>query len=382
EPSIKIKDIHISRNRSLLRDLDQWNNTVVTYPKDKTVADLVNETAIRYPSKAAIIFNDQETPYTELNQQSNRIAHYLINQGVKENDIIALVADRSPEMIITLLGNIKSGAAYLPIDPQYPEGRIQFMLEDSGAKYALVSQTQQATLHTTATKLIIEDLLLSLQNTSSSYPTLNLTTDRTAYVLYTSGSTGKPKGVQIKHLSLTNFLFSVQKEPGIKADDVLLAVSTIAIDIAATEIFLPLISGASLYLADTNSTRDGRALLDIVQNKKISIMQATPLTWRMMLAAGWNQKLPLKVICTGEAFPKDLAETLLLKSSEVWNGYGPTEATIWASIKKLSVSDELITIGNPIANTQLYILDEHLSPVPLGTSGELYIAGDCLADGY
>src|SRR5690606_9417454 len=130
EPSIKIKDIHISRNRSLSRDLDQWYNTVVTYPKDKTVADLVNETAIRYLSKAAIIFNDQETPYTELNQQSNRIAHYLINQGVKENDIIALVADRSPEMIITLLGIIKSGAAYLPIDPQYPEGRIQFMLED------------------------------------------------------------------------------------------------------------------------------------------------------------------------------------------------------------------------------------------------------------
>ncbi|MFB5944678.1 amino acid adenylation domain-containing protein [Albibacterium profundi] len=382
EPSIKIKDIHISRNRSLLRDLDQWNNTVVTYPKDKTVADLVNETAIRYPSKAAIIFNDQETTYTELNQQSNRIAHYLINQGVKENDIIALVADRSPEMIITLLGIIKSGAAYLPIDPQYPEGRIQFMLEDSGVKYALVSQTQQATLHTAATKLIIEDLLLSLQNTSSSYPSLNLTADRTAYVLYTSGSTGKPKGVQIKHPSLTNFLLSVQKEPGIKENDVLLAVSTISFDIAATEIFLPLISGASVYLADTNSTRDGRALFDIVQNKGISIMQATPLTWRIMLAAGWNQKLPLKVICTGEAFPKDLAETLLLKSSEVWNGYGPTEATIWASIKKLSVSDELITIGNPIANTQLYILDEHLSPVPLGTSGELYIAGDCLADGY
>ncbi|WP_165438742.1 non-ribosomal peptide synthetase [Albibacterium indicum] len=382
EPSIKIKDIHISRNRSLLKDLDQWNNTVITYPKNKTVADLINETAIKYPSKAAIIFNDQEVSYTQLNQQSNQIAHYLINQGVKENDIIALVADRSPEMIIVLLGIIKSGAAYLPLDPQYPEGRIKFMLEDSGAKYALVSQTQQATLHTSTTMLIIEDLLLNLQDTSSSYPSLNLTTDRTAYLLYTSGSTGKPKGVQIKHPSLTNFLLSVQKEPGIKENDVLLAVSTISFDIAATEIFLPLISGASVYLADTHSTRDGRSLLDIVQNKGISIMQATPLTWRMMLAAGWNQKLPLKVICTGEAFPKDLAETLLLKSSEVWNGYGPTEATIWASIKKLNASDELITIGNPIANTQLYILDEHLSPVPLGTSGELYIAGDCLADGY
>lgn len=381
-PNTQIKNIRTSSNSNLLRDLDQWNNTSAVYPKNKTVADLINETAVKYPTKTAIFFNDQEVTYTELNRKSNQLAHYLIHQGIQSNDIIALVADRSPVMIIAVLGIIKSGAVYLPIDPQYPEERIHFMLEDSGAKHLLISKAYQEPLENIANKLTLDDILSTMTDMPSSYPSLEISKARLAYILYTSGSTGRPKGVQIRHSSLTNFLLSVQKRPGIAANDVLLAVSTISFDIAATEIFLPLIAGAAVYLADSQTTKDGRALLEIIQNKGISIMQATPITWRMILAAGWNNRLPMKIICTGEAFPKDLAEELHTKGDEIWNGYGPTETTIWSSLKQITNPNDAITIGTPLANTQMYVLDEFLAPVPFRETGELYIGGDGLASGY
>jgi len=380
-PQIKIKDISIQSTHSI-KQLNEWNHTFSKYPKDKIVAEFVNEIAIKNPSKTAIYFEDTELSYTQLNQKSNQLANYLIELGIKKDDIIGLAVDRSPEMIIALLAIMKSGAAYLPLDPQYPKGRIEFMLEDSSAKHLIISEKYHCLFSTKTNQIILENVWACLDKYSNHYPSSSFQGKDLAYILYTSGSTGKPKGVQIEHHSLTNLLLSVQKEPGITDQDKLLAITTISFDIAGTELFLPLITGASIYLVNSDTAKDGRELLQLVQEKEISIMQATPTTWRMMLAAGWTQKLPLKIICTGEAFPKDLAESLVNKGTEVWNGYGPSETTIWSSIKKLIDSDELITIGKPIANTQIYILDDSLNPVSDGVSGELFIAGDGLARNY
>lgn len=379
-PEIKVKNIFQSTNST--KQFNIWNNTFSEYPKNKITTEFINEAAIRTPNKTAIYFKESELSYSQLNQQSNQLANYLIKSGVQKGDIVGLLVDRSPEMIIALLAIMKSGAAYLPLDPKYPKGRVEFMLSDSSAKYLISSEKYGRKLSTQANQIFIEKIWPNINEYSNQYPTLNINGYELAYILYTSGSTGKPKGVQIEHHSLTNLLLSVQKEPGITTEDILLAVTTISFDIAGTELFLPLITGASIYLVDSETAKDGRELLQLVQKKKISIMQATPVTWRMMLAAGWTKQLSLKIICTGEAFPKDLAENLINKGVEIWNGYGPSETTIWSSIKKITKDDNLITIGKPIANTQIYILDENQNPVLDGTSGELYIAGDGLARSY
>ncbi len=212
-------------------------------------------------------------------------------------------------------------------------------------------------------------------------PEVKVAGDDLAYVLYTSGSTGKPKGVMIKHYNLVNFLLSMQKEPGMNADDKLLAVTTISFDIAGLELYLPLISGAQIILADTLTAKDGRLLLEMVKKERISFMQATPYTWRMMLEAGWNSLLPVKILCGGEALPKDLASKLTGVCGELWNMYGPTETTVWSTVKLIENADD-ISIGKPVDNTQVYILDESLNSLTDGTVGEIFIAGDGVAKGY
>lgn len=381
DPTVKIKNIHISGNTTLVQQYKKWNNTTVAYPKDKIVADLVNETAVKYPTKTAIYFNDQELTYTYINKQSNQFANCLIKKGIQTEDIVAVLVDRSPEMIIALLGIIKSGAAYLPLDPQYPKARIQYMLEDSKAKLIIASGKYCADLKTETEKITIEELWPQLSEESTTYPSVDISGTNLAYLLYTSGTTGMPKGVQIEHHSLINYLLSFQQSPGMTSNDKLLAITTVSFDISATELYLPLISGASIRLADSETARDGRELLSIIEEEGISYLQATPATYQMMLSADWQSKLPIKALCGGEALSKDLAEKLLERTSELWNVYGPTETTIWSTTRKIDKPNE-VTVGRPIANTQIYILDENHTILPVGSTGEICIAGDGLARGY
>lgn len=381
DPQIRIKDISIQK-KGAAKQIKAWNDTFSDYPKDKTVFHFINEAAIKNPTKTAVYFNDQELTYTQLNQQSNQFANYLIKQGVKKGDIIGLAVDRSPKMIIILLAIMKAGAAYLPLDPKYPNGRIDFMLEDSSTKYIITNIKHNLNFKAKSTPLFLEEIWPALKNYQQQCPSLSLNGNDLAYILYTSGSTGKPKGVQIEHHSLVNFLLSFQKAPGIFPDDKLLAITTISFDISATEFYLPLITGASILLVDSNTAKDGRELLRLAEEKEITIMQATPTTWQMMLSADWKNKLPLKVLCGGEPLSKDLGEKLLQRVKQLWNVYGPTETTIWSSIKQIIDINEPITIGRPIDNTQLYILDEHKNISSTGSPGELYIAGDGLARGY
>jgi amino acid adenylation domain-containing protein len=356
------------------------NATAQPYPAHKTLHQLLAEQARATPGRVALRFGQEELSYEELNRRANQLANYLWHQGVQHGDRVGIAVERSLGLVVALLALMKCGAAYVPLDPAYPAERLEFMLADAGAKLLLASVP--AALATTARVLAIDEALGQARSYSDQEPAALPAPQPVLYVLYTSGSTGKPKGVEVMHRNAVNFLCSMQQAPGITAEDRLLAITTISFDIAGLELYLPLLSGATVVLADAYAAKDGQELLRLVEAEKITIMQATPSSWRLMLDAGWQRPLPLKVLCGGEALPLELAGRLLARSQEVWNLYGPTETTIWSSVKRLSPADTEITIGQPIANTQFYILDEHGRPAAPGAPGELCIAGDGVALGY
>lgn len=383
DPQIKLKDILVSDQTELLKKIAVWNDTQVSYPEDKAIYKFVSENATKFPDKTAVKYKNSTTSYRELNEQANRFAHYLIENQVQPGDTIALAVDRSAELLISLLAIMKTGAAYVPVDPDYPIKRIEYMLEDSVAKVLISSQKYKSLFTSGGIKeIVLEEIFPELNNYPSAEPLVDVKGTDLAYVIYTSGSTGKPKGIAIEHRSLCNFLCSMQKEPGISSEDKLLAVTTISFDISGLELYLPLISGAELLITDSDITKDARELLDLIRTEKVSIMQATPSTWRMMVESNWNEQVELKVLCGGEALSKDLAEALMTRCTSLWNMYGPTETTIWSAVKQIKGTDTQISIGHPIDNTQLYILDQNLKPVPAGRSGEIYIGGAGLARAY
>ena len=364
-----------------LADYDALNNTEMPYP-DAALTELLKKQAELTPNNIALEFHESKTTYLELHQKVNQLAHYLKAQGIQSGDFIAVSVSRSPELLYTLLAIMQCGAAYLPLDPEYPKGRLEFMLTDSGSKVLLTSKTLFTSLPSWPHILFIEDAMESLNQYDASPLPVTVKPDNAAYILYTSGSTGNPKGVPITHKNLVNLLCSMTLEPGINENDRLLSITTISFDIAGLELYLPLIKGAALILADHETARDGRLLLELVKKGNISFLQATPTTWSMLLDSGWDEPLPLKALCGGEAMPADLAKALTSKCNTVWNVYGPTETTIYSAVKQVKADDTLITIGKPIANTQLYIIDEQGQLMAPGKIGEIAIGGDGLAKGY
>ncbi|WP_448702991.1 amino acid adenylation domain-containing protein [Mucilaginibacter sp. AW1-3] len=357
------------------------DNIIVDADK-QTFPALFTHTVDQFPSNIALSFDDTEYTYRDINVTVNQLAAFLLTKKVKPEDRIAIALDRTPQMVITLLAVLKAGAAYIPLDPEYPKDRIEYMLSDSGARFLITSKKYTGQFNTEATQLFTDDIWPLLASQPADEPNVNITGDQLAYILYTSGSTGRPKGVPIEHQSLANLLLSVQKQPGIASTDVLLSVTTISFDIAALELFLPLITGAKLIITDAATAKDSRLLLKLIQTHQVSIMQATPNTWRMMLESGWDEKLPLKVLCGGEALPLALAQKLVAKCDSLWNMYGPTETTIWSTLKQISASDSVITIGKPIDETVIYILNENNQQVLIGEQGEICIGGKGLARGY
>jgi len=327
-------------------------------------------------------FKDATLTYNSLNQQVNQLAALLISQNIKIGDKVGVALDRSAEMVISLLAIIKAGAAYVPLDPNFPADRLNFMLADSEASLLITSKEYTGLFKTEISKLFIDDALVQSAAFSIEEPGVNVQGTDLVYILYTSGSTGLPKGVQITHQNLINLLDSFKNTPGIAQDDILLAVTTISFDMSVVELFLPLVSGALLIVADSEAVKDGRLLLETLKKEKVTIMQATPYTWRMIVAAGWDKPLPVTVFCGGEPMTKKLADSLLAVCAGLWNMYGPTETTIYSIIKYITTTAEDITIGKPVNNTQIYILDEQLKPVDMGEVGEICIGGAGLARGY
>ncbi|MEH1781716.1 MAG: amino acid adenylation domain-containing protein, partial [Nostoc sp.] len=358
----------------------------VDYPREKRMVDLFEEQARNQPNATALVYQNQRLTYQELAEQTERLAIYIRSEGVKEGDLVGLFVQPSPEMLIVLLGVMKAGAAYLPLDSSYPQERIAYILEDAQVPWVITQKEIAEKLPPGKRKILyVEDRVNTGEIERQLEHEENPPCDRgdlLAYVIYTSGSTGKPKGVAIEHHSLTNFLCSMAAEFNCGQGDYLLALTTFCFDISALELYLPLITGGCLEVLPSEVTRDGLRLREKIEgNDSITIMQATPATWKMLLAAGWEPKRTLKLLCGGEALTEELAQQLLKKKIQLWNLYGPTETTIWSTLTRINPGDQ-VTIGRPIANTQCYILDDKQNPVPDGELGELYIGGEGVARGY
>jgi amino acid adenylation domain-containing protein len=375
-----------------------WNNTQANYPKQACIHELFEAQVEQTPDAVAVVFGSEQLTYKQLNQRANQLAHYLRQLGVKPDALVGICVERSLFMVVGLLAILKAGGAYVPLDPAYPQERLDYILSDAQVSVLLTDSLQKiSSPQLPVNKGVREDMVSQLQivcidtdwesiaTTSTENPAPCSTVDHLAYVIYTSGSTGKPKGVQIPHGAVVNFLTSMQRQPGLAQADVVLAVTTISFDIAALEIYLPLITGARVDLVTREVASDGRLLSEQIAAGGATVMQATPATWRMLLAAGWGGVPGLKILCGGEALPSDLAQQLLATGAAIWNMYGPTETTIWSTVFEVGatqLSQTSIPIGRPIANTQIYLLDSHLQPVPIGVPGELHIGGDGLARGY
>lgn len=360
---------------------DSLNDTKINYPK-LPLHQLIAQQSQTYAENQALKFGTTEITYKDLNKQINQLANCLAEQGVKPGAVIAVALPRSIELVISLLAIMQCGAAYLPLDPSYPKQRLDFMMKDSKAELLLSSKEVALNLESVPKLLYLEDLFLDLSNYASTPTQVSVEVEDMAYLLYTSGSTGNPKGVQITHKNLVNFLYGMLQSPGIKQTDRLLSITTISFDIAGLELFLPLLKGATLVIADDITAKDNRLMLDLIKEENISMLQATPTTWQMLLEVGWEKRLPIKALCGGEALSMGLANKLLEKVDELWNLYGPTETTIWSAVKQIKPNSDLITIGGPIANTQLYLLNEKGQLLEPGKIGELCIAGDGVAKGY
>jgi amino acid adenylation domain-containing protein len=295
-------------------------------------------------------------------------------------------------MLIGLLGILKAGGAYLPLDPAYPTARITYMLEDANVRVLLTEQkwVNKLTAEMKApTCVCIDKDWQTITQHSTKNPVTPVTPENLMYVIYTSGSTGQPKGVQIIHRALVNFLYAIRRSVGLTPQDKLLAITTLSFDIATLELYLPLITGAQIILASRETALDALQLLDKINALKPTIMQATPATWQLLINVSWQKTPHLKILCGGEALPCSLAKQLLERGNTVWNLYGPTETTVWSSVYQVKHPEKIEerhktveSIGRPLANTQLYILDKYLQPTPTGVPGELYIGGHGLARGY
>ena len=379
----RILDLPLLTEKESRQIMVEWNATKTEYPSGKCFPELFEEQVVRNSESVAVIYGEQQLTYQQLNARSNQLAHYLRKRGVGPEVLVGICVERSLEMLIGLLGILKAGGAYVPLDPGYPLQRVAFMLEDSQARMVLTQERLHASLPPAVDAVCLDTDWERISKESDRDPVPWPGPDNLAYVIFTSGSTGHPKGVQIPHRALTNFLTSMRQELGMTGKDKLLEVTTLSFDIAALELFLPLCVGARLILVSRETAADGTQLAAALENYRITTMQATPATWRILIEAGWQGKSDLKILCGGETLSQVLAGKLLEMGASVWNLYGPTETTIWSLVQQVAaIDDRVIPIGRPIANTRVYVLDQYQQLLPVGVPGELCIGGVGLARGY
>jgi amino acid adenylation domain-containing protein len=344
----------------------------------------------RAPERIAVHAGSNVLSYAELEQRANRIAQALRSHGVRRGALVGIAVDRGVDMLAALLGVLKAGAGYVPLDPQFPHERLAYMAADAGLALLLTSQEHAAHFDLRGRPvLLVDDVLAGLAATPAERIGRDAgaaSPEDVAYVIYTSGSTGRPKGVRVPHRAVSNFLDSMRIEPGLGALDRLVAVTTLSFDIAVLELFLPLAVGAEVFIADRETAGDGVALAAMLESSRATVMQATPSTWRLLLDAGWRGTQTFKALCGGEPLAPELASSLLQRCSTLWNLYGPTETTVWSTCAHVAPATARslpdVNIGRPIANTRVWIVDAHGEPCPIGVPGELLIGGDGVTLGY
>lgn len=363
------------------RLVGEINDTEVALQLDAGTIPAFERQVQQQPDAIAVSCGDRQLSYAALNAWADRIAAELTARIDVPESRVGLLIERSPALVAGMLGALKAGFPYVPLDPVMPKARIQRILRDSEAAALLVAGPLDPAVLEPDEGLVLIDVDQTTTNLAG-IRTAPLASEHLAYVIYTSGSTGAPKGVEVTHGGLSNLLFAMAREPGFAATDTMLAITTVTFDIAALELLLPLVQGGRVVIATADEAKDGAELLARLDQSGASVLQATPMTWRLLLEAGFRSRPGLRMLCGGEALPLELARRLLAGGGELWNMYGPTETTIWSSVARIRPEDEVVTIGQPIANTQFYIVDGNDEPVGIGIPGELLIAGAGLARGY
>jgi len=379
--SVARLDLLPAHESTLLAD---WNQTQLDVP-NVPVHVLFEQQCDRSPERASIRCRDVTLSYRQLDERANRIAHALRARGAGRGALVGISLTRDIDMVATMLAVLKTGAGYVPLDPEFPADRLSYMAQDANLSVLVTESALTTRIDSEGTaRLLLDEAADELD----ALPTTRLTSDATfdgtsvAYVIYTSGSTGRPKGVAIPHHAVVNFLAAMARRPGLCADDRLLAVTTLSFDIAVLELFGPLSVGGEILLATREEATDGDALEQLLTTQSASMMQATPVTWRLLLQTPWQPPHGFHALCGGEPLSADLAQQLLARGCELWNMYGPTETTVWSTCWRVEHPERGISIGTPIANTTIHILDEHGQHCPIGVPGELCIGGDGVALGY
>jgi len=378
-PELRIADLPLLSDRERRELLVDRIPPVRELPP-VTIPRLFEQQAARTPDATAIVVGERSLTYRELNARANAFALELQQHGARPGELVGIYTDRGPEMVVALLGVLKAGAAYLPLDPTYPKERLAFMLADTGARLVVTQEQLRSEVPSTDVELVIVDATGAFD---ADMPDVDggAGPGDGAYVIFTSGSTGKPKGVRIPHAGAVNFLLAMLREPGLTAGDVVCAITTLSFDISVLELLLPLVAGAKAVIGDRALAADGKRLARFVSDSGATLLQATPATWRMLLDAGWEGVPGLKILCGGEPLPRDLADKLLARCGELWNVYGPTETTVWSVLDRV-LPDDTITVGRPIHNMRVYVADANRQLVPVGVPGELLIGGIGLGHGY
>jgi amino acid adenylation domain-containing protein len=382
DPDRRLSRLPLLSEDEARRMLVEWNATTTDYPVDRSIPELFEGQANATPSAVAVVFHGVSVTYDGLNRRVNRLAHYLRRHGVGPNVLVGIYHERSVEMLVAVLAVMKAGGAYVPLDPAYPAERIEFMIRDASIPL-VISRTAllgRISVREDVRMLCVDREAIAIEAESDTQPA-TVAADL-AYVIYTSGSTGRPKGVQIAHRSLANVVGAFRATLAVSPRDVLVSVTTLSFDIAALELFLPLVTGARLVIAKQEVTADPVALRALIADSRATIVQATPTTWRMLVEAGPWRADGLRILCGGEALPAELANRLVATGASVWNVYGPTETTIWSTLHVVEEGERSVPIGRPIANTETYVLGRHGEPLPIGFPGELHIGGAGVAKGY
>jgi amino acid adenylation domain-containing protein len=363
--------------------LDDWNQTGMEHDRGRCVHHLLEHTARARPDSVAVTDGSGSITYLQLDQRANQLAHLLIGRGVVPGALVGICLDRTVDMPLALAAVLKCGAAYVPLDPTHPADRLSYILADAEVFCVITQGSVAAQLVDIKVPLLaLDELQADLAMQPAAAPEVPCEPSDMAYVIYTSGSTGRPKGVEVEHRNVVGFLEAMRHEPGLGESDVLLAVTTLSFDISGLEMWLPLMVGARIVVASRSDVLDAQRLSALMEQHGVSVLQATPATWRLLLESGWSGQHGLKAICGGEALPADLANSLLGRVRELWNVYGPTETTIWSTAYRVHTPQSTVPIGHPIANTRVYVLESSGTPAPIGVSGELCIAGEGVARGY